>query len=68
MCTVLLPPGVNPIAVNKYLPTPWSTVLLEKTNWLAASQEIPRISRNQKVHYCTHKRPPLIPHVSVSEH
>ena len=27
-------------------------------NWFAASQEIPRISRNSKVHYRTHKRPP----------
>ena len=26
-------------------------------NWFAASQEIPRISRNQKVHYRTDKRP-----------
>ena len=26
-------------------------------NWFAASQEIPRISRNPKVHYRTHKRP-----------
>ena len=25
-------------------------------NWFAASQEIPRISRNPKVHYRTHKR------------
>ena len=24
-------------------------------NWFAASQEIPRISRNPKVHYHTHK-------------
>ena len=31
-------------------------------NWFAASQEIPRISRNPKVHYRTHKRPP---HVSI---
>ena len=29
-------------------------------NWFAVSQQIPRISRNPKVHYCTHKRtPPL---------
>jgi hypothetical protein len=27
-------------------------------NWFAASHEIPRISRNLKVHYQTHKRPP----------
>ena len=29
-------------------------------NWFAASQEIPCISRNQKVHYRTHKRPPPV--------
>ena len=32
-----------------------------ETNWFAASQEIPRISRNPKVHYCTHKPPPPVP-------
>ena len=31
-----------------------------EVNWFAASQEIPRISRNPKVHYRTHKRPPLV--------
>jgi hypothetical protein len=29
-------------------------------NWFAASQEIPRISRNPKVRYRTHKRPPPV--------
>jgi len=31
-----------------------------EANWFAASQEIPRISRNPKVHYLTHKRPPPV--------
>jgi len=31
-----------------------------EANWFAASQEIPRISRNPKVHYRTHKRPPNV--------
>ena len=29
-------------------------------NWFAASQEIPRISRNPKVHHRTHKRTPPV--------
>ena len=28
-----------------------------EVNWFAVSQEIPRISRNPKVHYRTHRRP-----------
>ena len=32
-----------------------------EANWFAASKEIPRISRNPKVHYLTHKRPPPVP-------
>ena len=32
-----------------------------EANWFAASQEIPRISRNPKVHYRTHNRPPPVP-------
>jgi hypothetical protein len=54
----------GPINIRKkltYLLTPWCTVLLEKL--FAASQEIPRISLNPKVHYRTHKRPPPVPNL-----
>ena len=42
-----------------YLLTPWCRVLPEKLTF-AASQEIPRISRNSQAHYRTHKRPPSV--------
>jgi len=31
-----------------------------EANWFVTSQEIPRISRNPKVHYRTHNRPPTV--------
>ena len=31
-----------------------------EANWFAASQEVPRISRNPKVHYRNHKLPPPV--------
>ena len=49
-------------AINTYLLT-YSMVQSPswEANWFAASQEIPRISRNPKVHYRTHKHPPPVP-------
>ena len=35
-----------------------------EANWSATSQKIPCISRNPKVHYRTHKRPPPVSNLS----
>jgi len=51
--------------ITSYLPTVLLTYsMMQSPSWeancFAASQEIPHISRNPKVHYRTHNRPPTV--------
>ena len=63
-CKKQLPPGDNPIAVNKYYYYLLTYSMLQSPFWAAnrfgASQEITRISRNPKVLYRIHKRTPPV--------
>ena len=48
------------VVLLTYLLTLWMQSPSLEANWFAASQKIPHISRNLKVHYRTHKRPPPV--------
>jgi hypothetical protein len=52
------------ISASKHFPLMLTYSMVQspswEANWFAASQEIPRISRNPKVHYRTHKLPPTV--------
>ena len=54
----------KPEGLLTYLVTPRSRILLEKLTGFSASQEIPRILWNPRVHYHSHKCPPPVPILS----
>jgi len=49
---------------STYLLTPWSRLLEKLANLFSASQEIPCISWNAKVHSCIYQCPPPVPILS----
>ena len=53
-------PTYLPNYLLTYLLTPWCRVLLEKLTVLQLVKKFPPTSRNPKVHYRTHKRPPPV--------
>jgi len=53
-CIVINSYNKSSLLAYSMVQSPW------EANWFAAGQEIPRISRNPKVHYRTHKRPPPV--------
>ena len=57
---ILLGPVINLIVASDILTHSMVQSPSSEANWFAASQEIPRISRNPNVHYRTHKRPPPV--------
>jgi len=60
LCFSLQPKSANYLRTYSIVQSPsW------EANWFAASQEITHISRNPKVHYRTHKRPPPVSILSL---
>jgi hypothetical protein len=51
MCTGLLPPGVNPIAVKKYIKNKYKLTWNKATSSPAARQDVPQYSVNSSLRF-----------------